>query len=147
MSEITAAFIEKHHPRVKELMLKRQVEQGNEKNWKVFEGDIEDCDCGFVWGATPEQYDVWHQAFRYGNFAPLYELHPEWGEQPTEPKPLIDGELEQIIKGLEDALIGLDDMNAASWGYEEGVLLTGNEAQKIIDFYRSIHPEPIKKPN
>ena len=26
-----------------------------------------------------------------------------------------------------------DDMNAASWNYEEGVIITGNQAQKIID--------------
>ncbi len=47
---------------------------------------------------------------------------------------------EEIIESLERQLESMrdfdTDMNAASWGYEEGVLLTGNEAEFILNILK-----------
>ena len=41
----------------------------------------------------------------------------------------------EVIYNLKDQLNSIkeEDMDKASWGYEEGVLLTGNEAKAILD--------------
>jgi len=48
--------------------------------------------------------------------------------------------MKKIIEELERevAQIPVSKMDLASWGYEEGVLLTGNEAKQIIDFFGNI---------
>ena len=42
-----------------------------------------------------------------------------------------------IINSLRDQIqsnrVSQNDMDASSWGYEEGVLITGNDAQFIVD--------------
>lgn len=55
---------------LKRLMMHYQVEQGNEKDWSVFERDIrsEECDGGFLWIETPEGSYNWHQWIVLGNF-------------------------------------------------------------------------------
>lgn len=46
-------------------------------------------------------------------------------------------ELKEIIDQMEDDVQTIHQysrsMDDASWGYEEGVLLTGNQAKKIIE--------------
>ena len=45
--------------------------------------------------------------------------------------------MEELINYLKiwykNAIDNNDDMNAKSWGYEEGILITANEAKLIID--------------
>lgn len=141
MSNVTAAFIAKHHPKVKELMLTRQKEQTGKMDWSVFERDLAmDIEGGgFDWEETPERLDRWLKAFVDGNFDPLYALHPEWSEpKQEEPKPLIDGEWYWVKVH-----------KYAKW---EAGLCTGNkEIETLHENYaleelHAIHPEPIKKP-
>jgi hypothetical protein len=52
-------------------------------------------------------------------------------------------ETEKIIEDLKERLkfLSKEEMNSASWNYEEGILITGNEAKKIIalyDFYKDV---------
>jgi len=49
-------------------------------------------------------------------------------------------DMKKIIEELErqEAKIPASKMDLASWGYEEGVLITGNEAKQIIDFFENI---------
>ncbi|HEX4888568.1 MAG TPA: DUF3310 domain-containing protein [Luteibaculaceae bacterium] len=68
-------------PFVKELMLKRQEEQGNPRDWSVFERSlkINKKSGGFDWYLTPERdvwhEAIWHEAIEKGNFQPLYDFH------------------------------------------------------------------------
>ena len=52
----------------------------------------------------------------------------------------MDKELKVILNGLKMQINNIkkynDSMEEASWGYEQGVLLSGNDAQKIIDFIK-----------
>lgn len=80
-NEITAAFIEKHHPKVKELMLQRQEEQTGKRDWNVFKGNIvqNKKGGGFDWDDTPETYYTWDSALLKDKLDLLYKFHPEWG--------------------------------------------------------------------
>ena len=43
-------------------------------------------------------------------------------------------EITRLINNLKEQIRGIDksDMNEVSWGYEEGVIISGNEAKIII---------------
>lgn len=47
--------------------------------------------------------------------------------------------MEEIIEYLKERIESIkkynETMNSASWGYEEGCIISGDDAQKIIDFY------------
>lgn len=45
--------------------------------------------------------------------------------------------MEDVVSKLESELedIDFEDMNNTSWYREEGILISGNEAKKIIEFY------------
>lgn len=43
------------------------------------------------------------------------------------------------IKAIQDRINDCPDKNAAHWGYEEGVLMTANEAQELIDLYKRVY--------
>lgn len=48
--------------------------------------------------------------------------------------------MKKIIEDLELQINQMTEgeMNAASWNYQNGVLLTGNEAKQIIEFFGNI---------
>jgi hypothetical protein len=60
-----------------EVMLLRQVEQGNKRDVSVFEKHRTQGlgGGGFAWAETPEGNDVWCAALINQNFAPFYEFH------------------------------------------------------------------------
>lgn len=45
--------------KVVNLMLKRQVEQGNKEDVTVFEKNKQASEGGFIWEITPEYYEFW----------------------------------------------------------------------------------------
>ena len=50
--------------------------------------------------------------------------------------------IEDIIKTIEKQLQTIDelhgDMDSANWGYEEGILLTGNEGKLLLSVLNKI---------
>jgi len=48
--------------------------------------------------------------------------------------------MKKIVEGLELQVNQMPEgeMDAASWNYQDGVLLTGNEAKQIIEFFGNI---------
>jgi hypothetical protein len=54
-------YIEKEHPRIKDLMLQRQEEAGNTRNWDVFKEDryANIGKGGFFWRDTIEDHYFW----------------------------------------------------------------------------------------
>jgi hypothetical protein len=61
---------------IREMMLQRQVEQGNKRDESVFEGCIKTNNYGggFYWEETPECHAVW-EAVMDGNYQRFYDLH------------------------------------------------------------------------
>lgn len=59
---------------IRELMLKRQVEQGNPRDESVFEREIMSNSCmgGFYWDITPEGSDFWIKILFFGDISHFY---------------------------------------------------------------------------
>jgi hypothetical protein len=72
-----------------EVMLLRQVEQGNKRDVSVFEKHRTECfeNGAFEWSETPEGDAVWCAALINKNFAPFYEFHKK---QANTPEPWIE---------------------------------------------------------
>ena len=64
---------------VVEKILERQVEQGNERNVKVFENkpSVDDDHGGFYWVKTPEGNNFWYEVLVYKNFSLFFERYPK----------------------------------------------------------------------
>ena len=64
---------------VVELMLKRQVEQGNERNVEVFEeyAAADKSDGGFDWDYTSEGVAFWFDVIEFGKFDITQQPEPE----------------------------------------------------------------------
>lgn len=56
--------------------------------------------------------------------------------------------MEKIIKNLKERIKTIKrykaDMEGASWNYEEGIIISGNEAQTIVDYYEKIKKGEIE---
>jgi hypothetical protein len=61
---------------IQEVMLQRQVEQGNKRDESVFERYIMACgkDGGVDWQDTPEGYAIWCEVL-LGNYQAFYDFH------------------------------------------------------------------------
>lgn len=40
-----------------------------------------------------------------------------------------------------------ENMDATSWNYEEGIIISGNEAKFIVEFYEEHNPQPKPQPH
>lgn len=70
---------------IQELMLTRQVEQGNKRDESVFERYIRanKKEGGFNWVYTPENFDYWEKILDDGDISHFYTMYPNH-EQPQQ---------------------------------------------------------------
>ena len=68
---------------IQERMLQEQERQGNPRNAKVFEEDIEAgvLRGGFTWEKSVEGLDFWLGIILYGDFTAFYERYPKRPQQ------------------------------------------------------------------
>ena len=59
--------------------------------------------------------------------------------------------MKEVIEYLKERIASIKEynepMNSASWGYEEGCVISGEDAQKIIYFYEHHKQESDPQPN
>lgn len=83
--------IEGFPPEIVELMLTRQVEQGQKKDITVFQeartaSYRTDCDGGFTWSDTIEKHDFWNAVIDGENFDLFFEKYPKTTPHPEIPQ-------------------------------------------------------------
>ncbi len=132
----------KDYPKwVQEIIIKRQIEQGNEPNYNVELGYGRIMG-NFDWGATPEGH-IWHSAWK-NNLQPIADFHgikiDENGEEVRE-MPIISQDGEKVIpRNVADYYQELfNHMND-----EYGLILTISEMDEIIRLSELVKTQTFK---
>lgn len=71
--------VSKFPQEIKELILKRQEEQGNPRDISVFDNNYMrgEENKGFTWSKTPEKHNFWYKIIVDKNFKEFYKKYPK----------------------------------------------------------------------